>query len=165
MRFRVKHVFGLRVNELLERAVSAYERWVEFQVGPEKEIIFTSVEYESGQIVKGDIKMAILKEGQSLTLTAKPKSKGASPTKIQPDSAEWTSSDDSIATVTELTDTGTETTAKVVALKAGEALITLKADADLGEGVREVTGVEAVAVIVGDAVGFDLVASAPVDEP
>lgn len=123
--------------------------------------VFTRIKFGS-IVVEGDLKMASMKENQEFDLTAAPKSASGKPTTIQQGTAEWTSSDESVATVTP--DPANELSAKVKSVGVGEALITLKADGDTDEAdTLEITGVEAVVVTAGNAVGFDLTASPVVD--
>jgi len=63
---------------------------------------------------------------------------------------QWASSDETIATV--VADEGGAGAVVTVVGPLGECLITAKADADLGEGVREIIGTLPVVVVAGEAV-------------
>lgn len=66
----------------------------------------------------------------------------------------WTSSDESVATVTPSED---GMSATILSLGAtGTAQISVSADADLGEGVRTMTGSALIDVIAGEAFAFAL---------
>jgi hypothetical protein len=74
------------------------------------------------------------------------------PAAIQTGSVTFTSSDETVATVTQ--DTTNELGFTVTAQKPGVAQITATADADLGEGVSNITGFFGVEVTGGTAIGF-----------
>ena len=63
---------------------------------------------------------------------------------------QWSSSDESIATV--VADPGGAGAVVSVVGPLGECLITAKADADLGEGVKEIIGTLPLVVVAGEAV-------------
>lgn len=63
---------------------------------------------------------------------------------------QWASSDESIAVV--VADEGGNGAVVSVVGPLGECLITAKADADLGEGVKEIIGTLPVVVVAGEAV-------------
>lgn len=78
------------------------------------------------------------------------------PAQVQPGSLFIESTDDSILTVGPSTTQPENPYAVEVVFtgKAGAAQVTIKADADLGEGVKEITGAETFEVPAGEAVGF-----------
>ena len=75
----------------------------------------------------------------------------------------WTSSDESVATVTPSED---GMSATILSLgTTGTAQISVTADADLGEGVREMTGSALIDVIAGEAFAFALMLGEDFDPP
>jgi hypothetical protein len=79
------------------------------------------------------------------------------------DSVVFTSSDPSVATVDQ--DPADQTKALVKAVAAGTAQINVTADADLGDGVTEITGALDLAVVAGQAVGFVINTGTPEEQP
>ena len=155
---------GASIISLLIQFLRKYQRGGYF--------IFSSV-LTKDTYYEGDITMAIGKEGQVFGITATPKSKRGTTAKIQPGTAVWESSDEAICsiqggkTLDESGNTidGTELQAVGTHQGEGEFLVTLKADGDPSEGVRDITGVLAGATVVGDAVAFEMKSSDPVDPP
>lgn len=81
----------------------------------------------------------------------------------QLDSVVFTSSDNSVATVT--SDPSDPNKALVKAVAAGTAQINVTADADLGDGVTELTGTLDLTVVAGQAVGFVINTGTPEEQP
>jgi uncharacterized protein YjdB len=79
------------------------------------------------------------------------------------DSVVWTSSDDTVATVT--ADTADPMKATVKAIDAGTAQINVSADADLGDGERPITGALDVTVVAGEAVALVIGTGTPTEQP
>ncbi len=75
----------------------------------------------------------------------------------------YSSSDPSVAAVTQ--DAADPSKALVVAVAAGTAQINVRADADLGDGVTELTGVLDVTVVPGQAVSFVINTGTPEEQP
>lgn len=75
----------------------------------------------------------------------------------------WSSSDEAVVTVTPEAD---GMSATIVSLGAtGTAQVSVSADADLGEGVRTLTGSAMIDVIAGEAFAFALLLSEDFDAP
>lgn len=72
----------------------------------------------------------------------------------------WASSDESIVTVV---GSGLTATASAVG-PLGTATVTLTGDADLGEGVKPITGTLDVEIVAGDAAVFNLVPGTPSEQ-
>lgn len=73
----------------------------------------------------------------------------------------WASSDAALLTV----DPNPDGTARVAAVGAlGNAQVTVSADADLGEGVRTLTGLLDVTVVAGEAVALTVATSIPQEQ-
>lgn len=85
-------------------------------------------------------------------------------TTVEKGSVSFSSSDESVFVVEE--DPEDEMKFKIVGKGPGVAQLTATADADLGEGVKEITGFSAVEVLPGEAVGFaPIFFSVPTDQP
>lgn len=130
-----------------------------------KVIIFRTIR-SRGLIITGDIKMAELREGQQFTVTASPKTKKGNSAVYDEGTAEWASSDDSIATVEVNPENELEATVKGVDGSDNESVvITFKADGDPDEDERPLIGTLDVTVTLGEATVFDLSANSASDTP
>lgn len=70
----------------------------------------------------------------------------------------WASSDEAILTIT----ANPDGSARVAAVgQPGNAQVTVSADADLGEGVRTLSGLLDVSIVAGEAVALTIAASVP----
>ncbi len=76
---------------------------------------------------------------------------------------EWSTSDAAVATVEDVAADGMSATIK--AADTGVCQITVTADADLGTGVKPITGFLDVTVNAGEAVIVELQAGTPVEQP
>lgn len=98
--------------------------------------------------------MVQIRDSKKRKLTLIPKTAQGKPGKIDPNSIPtWESSDAAVATVEPASD---GLTAYVVGQAEGTATITAVADADLGEGVRNVTQTLEVEVIPSDTAVLDI---------
>lgn len=75
---------------------------------------------------------------------------------------EWASSDEAVATVTDISTDGMSAT--IVAGDTGVCQITVSADADLGVGVKPINGFLDVNINPGEAITVELQAGAPVEQ-
>lgn len=87
--------------------------------------------------------------------------KKGNPAEIE--SVTFTSSDPDVAAVTQ--DAGDDNKALVVAGKVGVAQIVVTADADMGDGTKEITGTLDVTVVAGEAAIIVVSAGAPEEQP
>lgn len=101
----------------------------------------------------------ILKDSQEVVLSYTATSKAGNPASVE--NATWASSDPSVV-VTASADGSTATAAAAGPL--GTATVTLSGDADLGEGVKPVTGVIDIQVVTGDAAIFNITAGEPTEQ-
>ena len=93
----------------------------------------------------------LLKAGLSLLLVIKPLDQFGNPTVVDGIPA-WTSSDESIIT---LSVSGDGLSARATSVgPVGTASVSVIADADLSSGVRDLTGVEEITVVAGEAVSL-----------
>lgn len=97
-------------------------------------------------------------EGQVSTVNKKGK-----PAPIETGTIEYSSSNESVFTVTE--DPEDETKFKVTAVGAGTAQLNYSADADLGEGVVTITGFTDFEVTPAQATGFNVNFGEPQEQP
>jgi hypothetical protein len=118
---------------------------------------------DTGEIVEGEILVVTLQEGQRVHATVKPLSKHNNPAKVEPGSVSWQTSDPTVATVEQ--DATDELSAVITRRGEGEALITIKADGDLGEGVNPITGVGTVSCPAPGAASFSIEFGVPEDVP
>jgi hypothetical protein len=100
----------------------------------------------------------ILLDSQKVLLGVEPLNRAGNPAPIEGKPA-WSSSDESVLTVV-VSEDGLSAYA-ITTGKLGTAQISAKADADLGEGVREITAVWDVEVKPGDAVLLNPKAGTP----
>lgn len=105
--------------------------------------------------------MLVLTDVQKVALAIAPKSAAGNPATVDGVPA-WSSSDETVVTLTVAAD-GMSAEA-VTTGKLGTAQVNVTADADLGEGLKEITGVLDVEVKASEAVSLDINAGAPVDK-
>lgn len=111
--------------------------------------------------IKGEITMVQLKSTQSVNGILQPVDRKGNAAPIEPGTVKFSSSDESVFTVEQ--DETHETKVKVVAVAPGVAVLNFEADADLGEGVKTISGSTGVEVVASDAVGFGVTFEAPVE--
>lgn len=117
---------------------------------------FTGVTFDN-QTVKGVIEMVELKEGQKAVLHVSPRSKHGHSGAIEPGSARFTSSDESVVSVEQNPENELEATIRGLDGSSNEpVVIAFKADGDRSEGVKEIVGSASVVCTQGDALTFDL---------
>lgn len=132
---------------------------------PGDKVVFTQARGH-GISITGEIYMIELREGQSVILTAEPKTAGGHPAAYEKGSAVWTSSDPSIATVEPLPDNELQGRVKGVdGSQNGSVVIRLEADGDPdAEQTRPCIGTETATVTQGEAFTFGLSAGEVKDE-
>jgi hypothetical protein len=115
--------------------------------------------FKSGFTIRGVNLMFQMKDDQEVsTLPLVVLSKKGNPTSVEAGTVVFASSDPAIL---EVTDNG-DGTAKVKAVgPVGTAQVQVSADADLGEGVKTVTGVADVEVVAGEAAVINISFGAP----
>lgn len=120
-------------------------------------VFFNQVRLD-GLIIKGEIEMAELREGQQFTVTAAFKTAAGHPASYQAGTAMWASSDPSIASVEANPENELEATVKGVdGSNNGAALITFTADGDPdADETRDLVGTLDVVVTQGEAVVAEL---------
>jgi hypothetical protein len=173
---RVKFALSTSLQAFLDAALDAQNRaialrereldYLERRVSLKPSLVIERVAVmtaEGTANLIGEIEMVQLKEGQEFRATARPKSRRGTATHVQEGSVTWETSDPAVVLVEE--DSGNELSARIIAQGPGSAVVTLKADADLGDGVKEITGVVAVVVAPGDAVVFELEEGAIIETP
>ena len=129
------------------------------ETGPR--IVFSRAKINGAEF-KGDLKAMILKDNQQVSLAIQPVDAKGKPAQVDGKPA-WESSDPSIVSVTP-SDDGLSAVA-AAGQNLGHAQISVKADADLGEGVRLITGVLEFDVVAGEAVSLSIIAGQPEDQP
>lgn len=100
---------------------------------------------------------------EEVTGQVTPKNKKGGDATVEAGSVTYFSSTEEVATVEE--DPNDETKFKIVAHAAGVAQVDISADADLGDGVRTVTGFVAVEVLPAEATGFGVTLGTPTEQP
>ncbi len=101
--------------------------------------------------------MLLLKDDQKCRLSVSPVDKKGKPAKVEGAPA-WSSSDETVATVVPAAD---GMSADVVAGNPGICQINVSADADLGEGVKTISGTLDVTIEAGEAVGLAISTGTP----
>jgi hypothetical protein len=113
-----------------------------------------------GGIKIKDIKMLVLPNDQKVVASIQPVDAKGNPATID-GLAVWTSSSTDIASIQNVSPDSLS--AEVVPGSAiGSCQINVQADADLGAGITNITGVLDVSVVAGQAVGFTITTAPPV---
>ena len=102
--------------------------------------------------------MLVLTDSQFVTLNVTPVTKAGNPATID-GAPKWSVSDESVLTL-EVSEDGLSCKA-VTTGKLGDAQVNVVADADMGEGVVEITGVLEVSVKAGAAASVAVTAGTP----
>jgi hypothetical protein len=144
---------GRKTRRLLKRIARALEVK---RAAAERLTVIRVQDLDTGLIVEGRITLMVLTDTQKARITfGQPLDRKGFPAKVQDGSVTFSISDDS-AVVTQ--DPADPFSADVVAAHPTPdnqpATITISADADLGEGVKTITGVEPLIVTSGEAAGF-----------
>lgn len=105
--------------------------------------------------------MLQLTDTQQVPVNIAPVDKKGAPASVQ--SVSFVSSDTTVAVVTQ--DAADPNRALVVAGLPGTCQIQVSADADLGDGVANITGTLDITVVGGQAVGLALNAGTPAEQP
>lgn len=113
--------------------------------------------------VKGNFMAATLQLSQEVEGQVNPVDKKGKPAKVQEGSVEFSTSDEDVAIVVE--DPNDETKFVIKAKGIGVAQISIKADANLGDGVKTVETFLAVEVFPNEAVGFGVSLGEPREQP
>jgi hypothetical protein len=103
----------------------------------------------------------VITDTQEVGLSISPVDKKGHPAKVDGPPV-WTSSDDSIATVSAAEDGLSAVVSANVNL--GKAQINVSADADLGEGQTSITGTLEIEVVAGEAVSLAINAGTPSEQ-
>lgn len=107
--------------------------------------------------------MLILTDSQQVPLTVGFTDKANNPAQVQDGSIVWSSSDETVLTVSAAAD-GLSATA-VATGKLGTAQVNVTADADLGAGTTSISNVLDVTVQAGAAVQANISPGTPVEKP
>ncbi len=121
-------------------------------------IVFARAIIDRKTTITGEIKMLIITDSQEVDLAIKPLTRKGHPAQVDGVPA-WSTSDPAIATVTPAAD-GLSCVIKA-ADNIGPVQISVTADADLGEGVQNLTGVLDLEVIGGAAATLSVIAGTP----
>lgn len=111
----------------------------------------------STTVIRGEKIMLLLRDDQKVTLAIQPVDAKGNPAKVDGVPA-WTNSDDTAGVLTVAAD---GLSAEFVAGMPGVTQVTVTADADLGAGVRAISGVLDIQVEPGEAVTLDIKAGVP----
>ena len=126
---------------------------------------FSSIlDLETSILIKGNVRELIMKEGQKVIATVNPTTRRGNTANIDLSTARWSSSDESVATVTQLADNPLK--AEIVGVDGSEnetVVVEFRADADTGGGVRELIVSGSVTVTTGDAFAAALTFDEPTD--
>ena len=120
-------------------------------------IKFTKAAFSDGTAVKGDIMALIMTNSQEVDLAIQPLDKRGKPARVDGIPA-WSSSDPAKVEVV-ASDDGLSCVAK--ALNNGTVQISVSADADLGDGIRALTGTLDLEIVSGEAVTLGIIAGTP----
>lgn len=122
-----------------------------------------AIRQPAGSAVPGGIKVAQqLGDSEQIVATIAPKDRAGNPAAVEAGKTVWSSSDETVLTVTAID----ESSALVVAVgPLGTATVTVSADADLGEGVVPVTDSADVEIVAGQASNLGLGFGAPQPKP
>lgn len=103
----------------------------------------------------------VLTDTQQILLSIDPKTRAGNPANVE--NVVWGSSDPNVITITPATDGLSATAATTGTL--GTVQITVTADADLGAGVEEITGVQEIQVLAGKAVSLGITGGSVTERP
>lgn len=109
-------------------------------------------------LIQGDLKYMIITITQEVDLAIKPLDKKGNSAQVD-GTPVWTTSNSGIATVTPAPD-GLSCIVKG-STEIGHVQIQVTADADLGTGIRNITGVLEIDVVAGEAVTLGIIAGTP----
>ena len=121
-------------------------------------IVFTKAVIDRLTVIKGDLTTMILTDTQEVDLSIQPVDKKGKPAQVD-GTPQWVSSDPAVVEVVPAAD-GLSCVAKAKD-NLGHAQISVSADADLGEGVRTITGVLDIDVVAGEAVSLAVITGTP----
>jgi hypothetical protein len=157
MRVRLRVLWNAFLD-LFRRGKEKEEREGDGEGKGRERIIFRTVVFKELNIsIFGEIKKMILTATQEFDLAIKPVDKKGNAAQVDGVPV-WASTNVEIVTVTAAED-GLSCIAK--ANKIGDAQISVKADADLGEGIRELVGVLDITVVAGEAATLTIINTAP----
>jgi len=128
--------------------------------GNQPRILFYRATINNLTVIEGDITMLILTNSQQVDLAIKPLDKRGKPAQVDGVPV-WACSDPLLATV-EPSEDGLSCVVK--ALDNGSAQISVSADADLGEGVRALTGTLDLEIVSGEAASLSIIAGTPQEQ-
>jgi hypothetical protein len=123
-----------------------------------KKLLLSFCVSEKPFYAQGRIPMLVLTDSQFVTLNVTPVTKAGNPATID-GAPKWSVSDESVLAL-EVSEDGLSCKA-VATGKLGDAQINVVADADMGEGVVEITGVLEVSVKAGAAASVAITAGTP----
>ena len=154
---------GFKTRRLLRRIARALE---EKRAARQSLTVIRVQDLDTGLIIEGRITLMILTDNQKARITfGQPLDRKGFPAKVQDGSVTFSISDDSAVVTQDPTD---PFSADVVASHPTPdnqaATITISADADLGEGVKTISGAEPLIVTSGEAAGFGNAAVGPITE-
>lgn len=114
----------------------------------------------SNGIITKDVSMLVLPNDHKCTASITPVDAHGNPAQID-GLATWGSSNDQIATLTGISPDSLSADI-VPGTQLGTCQINVQADADLGSGITNISGVLDLSVVAGQAVGFTIQTGAPV---
>ena len=120
-------------------------------------IKFTKATFSDGTAVRADIMALIMTNSQEVDLAIQPLDKRGKPAQVDGVPV-WSSSDPAKVEVA-ASDDGLSCVAK--ALNNGTVQISVSADADLGDGIRALTGTLDLEIVSGEAVTLGIIAGTP----
>jgi hypothetical protein len=129
---------------------------------PEKPELRFTLLVEGGFEIKGEKMALTMTAVQQCGLSVAAVDAKGNPAQVE--GVTFTSSDPAILTVE--VDPGDETIAVVKAMgPTGNGQVTVTADADLGEGIKHLTGILDVTIMAAEAVSLSVAAGVPEDQP
>lgn len=112
--------------------------------------------------IKSNIMAVSMTDTQFVTGQITPTNKKGNPAPVEAGSVKITSSNESVAVVTQ--DVADQTKFTVTGVAPGVAQIDVSADADLGEGITNITGFLAVEILPAQATGFGITTGTPQEQ-
>jgi hypothetical protein len=129
---------------------------------PEKPEIRFAIHIEGGFLIKGDDMALTLTAVQQVGVSVSAVDAKGNPAPVE--NVQFSSSDEAILTVTVDPTDPTKATAVAVGT-TGTAQVKVQADADIGEGIKNLTGLLDVEVVAAEAVSLGIAAGTPEDQP
>jgi hypothetical protein len=128
---------------------------------PEKTKLYFGIHIEGGFVIEGETMALTLTAVQQVGVSVSAVDAKGNPAQVE--DVVFSSSDEAVLLVKP--DTSDPHKATAVAVAVGTAQVKVQADADIGEGVTNLTGLLDIEVVAAEAVSLGMTAGTPEDQP